>query len=240
MGAIENKLKDLAERTQSLDQELEEYGTNRKSLKDHISERDGLVQEFENLVSKLSIVERKRLPEEMWRIFGDKYRPRMIDADYLKGNVEIIKQLIREPVLKCEGVEDLKTCIDIGQTREYHAGDIIFEEGSKSELIFFLISGRVIVIKDGRELMTLHRTGDVFGEMGPISGKARSASVKAVSDVSCIEIDLSVINEQSRADAHMFRYLIFRGFAEILSDRLRHTTKELVDVMKELKYLKNL
>lgn len=164
----------------------------------------------------------------------------MIDRDFLKGNVEIIKQLIREPVLKGEDEEDFKNLIDISQTGEYHAGDIIFEEGSKSERIFFLISGRVSVIKDGRELITLHRTGDVFGEMGPISGKARSASVKAVSDVSCIEIDLSVINKQNRADAHMFRYLIFRGFAEILSDRLRHTTKELVDAMKELNRLKNL
>ena len=74
MGEVENKLKDLAERIKSLDQELEEYGTMRKSIKDHISERDGLVQESENLISGLSIEEREELPEEMWRIFGNKYK----------------------------------------------------------------------------------------------------------------------------------------------------------------------
>ena len=162
----------------------------------------------------------------------------MIDAAFLESNDAIIKQLMRIPALKALDGEDLKDLLAASRTRDFQAGDIIFEEGSMGQLIFYLISGKVKVIKDGQELMTLQRTGDVFGEMGPISGKARFARVKALSDVNCIEIDLSVIDKKNRPDTHMFRYLIFRGFAEILAGRLRYTTEQMLSLKTELEQLK--
>ena len=75
--------------------------------------------------------------------------------------------------------------------------------------------------------------------MGPIGDKARSASVQAMSAVKCVEIDLSVIDSKNRSDTHMFRYLIFRGFAEILAGRLRYTTEQLLSLQDELDQLKN-
>ena len=162
----------------------------------------------------------------------------MMDNAFLKTNDEIIKQLMRIPALKSVDGEDLKDLITASRTRDFDAGDVIFEEGTMGQLIFYLISGKVKVIKDGQVLMTLQRTGDVFGEMGPIGGKTRSASVEAVSAVNCVEIDMSVIDAKNRSDAHMFRYLIFRGFAEILAERLRYTTDQLIATRAELKEIK--
>ena len=162
----------------------------------------------------------------------------MIDTDFLKSNDEIIDQLMRIPALNSMGGEDLRELMAASQTKDFNTSDIIFEEGSMGKLIFYLISGKVRITKNSRELMTLQRTGDVFGEMGPIGGKTRSASVKAVSDVNCIEIDLSVIDSKNKSDAHMFRYLIFRGFAEILAARLRYTTDELLSLRAEVDQLK--
>ncbi len=162
----------------------------------------------------------------------------MIDTAFLKSNDAIINQLMRIPALKSMDGEDLQDLMAASQTKNFDAGDIIFEEGSMGKLIFYLISGKVKVIKDGHVLMTLQRTGDVFGEMGPIGGKARSASVEAVSAVNCVEINLSVIDSKNRSDAHMFRYLIFRGFAEILAGRLRYTTEQLIALRTELDQIK--
>lgn len=162
----------------------------------------------------------------------------MIDTAFLKSNDQIINQLMRIPALKSMDGEDLEDLMAASQTKDFQTGDIIFEEGSMGKLIFYLISGKVKVIKDDQELMTLQRTGDVFGEMGPIGDKVRSASVKAMSDVNCVEIDLSVIDSKNRSDAHMFRYLIFRGFAEILAGRLRYTTEQLMSLRTELDQLK--
>ncbi len=162
----------------------------------------------------------------------------MVDTAFLESNDEIINQLMRIPALKSMDGEDLKNLMAASQTKDFNTGDIIFEEGSMGKLIFYLISGKVKVTKNGHVLMTLQRTGDVFGEMGPIDGQARSASVKALSDVNCIEIDLSVVDGKNRSNANMFRYLIFRGFAEILASRLRYTTAELVSLRAELDQLK--
>jgi len=162
----------------------------------------------------------------------------MIDTAFLKRNDEIIKQLLRIPALKSVGGEDLKDLLDASRIGNYQSGDVIFEEGSMGKMIFYLISGKARIIKDGHELMTLHRTGDIFGEMGPISGKTRSASVEAINDVSCVEIDLSAIDDKNKSDSHMFRYLIFRGFAEILANRLRYTTKQMLLLQTELAQLK--
>jgi CRP/FNR family transcriptional regulator, cyclic AMP receptor protein len=162
----------------------------------------------------------------------------MIDSAFLKSNDKIISQLMRIPALKSMDGEDLKYLVAASQAKDFRTGDIIFEEGSMSKKIFYLISGKVKVIKDSQDLMTLQRTGDVFGEMGPIGGKARSASVKALTDVHCIQIDLSVIDSKNRSDTHMFRYLIFRGFAEILAGRLQYTTEQLLSLRTELDQLK--
>lgn len=162
----------------------------------------------------------------------------MIDKAFLEVNDEIISQLMRIPALKSMDDKDLKEVMAASQTKDFNTGDTIFEEGSMSKLIFYLISGKVRITKNGNVLMTLQRTGDVFGEMGPIGGKARSASVKALSDVNCIEIDLSVIDNKNQSDAQTFRYLIFRGFAEILAARLRYTTEQLLSLRTELDQLK--
>ena len=162
----------------------------------------------------------------------------MIDNAILKSNDEIISQLMRIPALKSMDGEDLKELMAASQTKDFNTGDIIFEEGSMGKLIFYLISGKVRITKNDHILMTLQRTGDVFGEMGPIGGKARSASVKALSDVNCIEIDLSIMDKKNKSDAQMFRYLIFRGFAEILAARLRYTTEQLLSLRTELDQLK--
>ena len=162
----------------------------------------------------------------------------MIDKAFIESNDEIINQLMRIPALKSLEGEDLKVLVAASRTRDYRAGEIIFEEGSMGKLIFYLVAGKVNVIKDGHVLMTLQRTGDVFGEMGPIGDRARSASVKAMSDVHCVEIDLSAIDAKNRTDTHMFRYLIFRGFAEILAGRLRYTTDQLMSLRAELDQLK--
>ena len=162
----------------------------------------------------------------------------MIETAFLKNNDEIINQLMRIPALKSIDGENLKDLLTASQTRDFNTGDVIFEEGNMGQLIFYLISGKVKVTQNGHELMTLQRTGDIFGEMSPLGGKARSASVEAVSAVNCVEINLSVIDSKNRSDAHMFRYLIFRGFAEILAGRLRYTTEQLMALRTELDQIK--
>jgi len=164
----------------------------------------------------------------------------MIESDYLKDNNEIIQKLMRIPALKSFNEENMQTLLHMSKIKEFKTGDLIFEEGSYANLIYYIIFGKARIVKDGKELIILQRTGDVFGEMGPIDGSSRSASVYAADDTVCVEIDISSLDKMSGDDMYSFRYMIFRGFAEILANRLRVTTDELLHARNEIAELRSL
>jgi predicted nuclease with RNAse H fold len=80
----------------------------------------------------------------------------------------------------------------------FKAGDIVLEEGSKGTSAYVILSGTAKIIKKvgTRELLvtTLDR-GQVFGEMGLIEDRPRSATVKASTDLKVRIIDRKQFNE---------------------------------------------
>ena len=162
----------------------------------------------------------------------------MVDADYLKENEYLIQKLMRIPALKSFTEEHVQELLKMSKVRIFKAGELIFEEGSYANLIYYLVSGQAKVVKDGKKLVVLQRTGDVFGEMGPIDGSSRSASVYAENETFCIEIDFTSLDKAPEDETHAFRYIVFRGFAEILANRLRVTTEELFEARKEIEELR--
>jgi len=121
---------------------------------------------------------------------------------------------------------------------EYDPGDLILGEGSDDNWIFYLVSGKAKIVKNGKELVVLRRIGDVFGEMGIIDGTVRSASVQAIDKTVCLATDISIIDQMPKEKRSDFKYVIFRGFAEILANRLRETTDELMRAREEIERLK--
>ena len=156
----------------------------------------------------------------------------------LLDNDELIRRLSNIPALKSFGELEIRALLQLSCIRQFRDGDRIFEEGAKSRLAYYLISGKVKIVKKNKELMTLQRTGDVFGEIGAIEGGRRTASVVAVGDTLCVELDISGVEERSDENHLLFRYMIFRGFSEILAHRLRVTTEELVALRNEVAVLR--
>jgi CRP-like cAMP-binding protein len=164
----------------------------------------------------------------------------MPEHDLLQENNDLIQKLMHIPGLKSFKEEDVKDLLRMSKIRKFNAGELIFQEGSFANLVYYLVSGKAKILKNEKELKVLHRTGDVFGEMGSIAGSARSASVFALDETVCIEIDISDLDRIPGDKLYMFRYLIFRGFAEILASRLKITTEELVHAREEIARLQSL
>lgn len=57
-------------------------------------------------------------------------------------------------------------------------GEVLITQGEAGDVMFFIISGMLDVIQDGKEIYLL-REGDFFGEMALFSNNPRNASVKA-------------------------------------------------------------
>ncbi len=73
------------------------------------------------------------------------------------------------------------------QRVEYAAGETIFQQGSRGQLIYVIEGGRVDLVRDladgGEEPLALLDAGQYFGELGPFLGMPRAATARAKTDV---------------------------------------------------------
>lgn len=71
---------------------------------------------------------------------------------------------------------------------DFSAGDTVMKEGDASDSrAFFVESGEVEVLKDGRFVATLG-VGDIFGEIALITNDPRSATIRAKSDLQVLAL----------------------------------------------------
>ena len=85
--------------------------------------------------------------------------------------------------------------------REYKPGQTVIEEGAKDTTAFIVLSGAVEVIKkSGDSEITIATLGEgqVFGEMGLIEDRPRSATVRAISEIKVRCINREHFNELLR------------------------------------------
>jgi CRP-like cAMP-binding protein len=161
----------------------------------------------------------------------------MSDHDFVNDNNETITHLRKIPAMEAFKDEDLQEFLRFSEVRTYQEKELIIAENTKDDRVFYLISGKARVVKNGRELIILRRTGDVFGEIGVVTGVARSASVYAAEPTTCIAIRLSQIDNLDEKNRLTFKYILFRGFAEILANRLKRTTNELIEAQNKIRQL---
>ena len=156
----------------------------------------------------------------------------------ISNNADIIEKIKTLPALEPLNEKDLKELLRISKIVRYEPGALIVEEGAYDGWIFYLISGRARIVKKGAELATLQRTGDVFGEVGNTETGELAVSVYALDETICLKISMSHVDGLPTENRYVFRYLIFRGFAEVLAKRLRITTEKYLKAKEEIDRLK--
>lgn len=157
---------------------------------------------------------------------------------HLENNHELISHLKDTPALKFFQRKDLGRMLQHSKIRRYEPEEKIIDQGSYDNWIFFLLSGSVRVVKDVETVDEISRVGDIFGEMCIIDGQARSASVNAIGHTVCLATDVSFIDHLIPEDRIAFSALFYQLLAEILANRLRETTVELVRARETLMTLK--
>ncbi len=161
-------------------------------------------------------------------------------ADKIKDSIDILEKIKTLPALESFDEKDLKELLKISKIVRYEPDELIVDESSYDGWIYYLISGRVRIVKKGHELALLRRTGDVFGEVGSMGSGELSVSVFAMDVSTCLKIDISTVDGLPNENRFVFRYVIFRGFAEVLAKRLRITTEKFLAARDEIERLKGL
>ncbi len=152
----------------------------------------------------------------------------MKESQYLEDNLKIIKDLRKMPVFKPLKQEDIQFFLKMSKLRMYKSGETIISEGNVDYWMYFLIYGKVKITKENKAITVLRRRGDVFGEMRFIDSSPRFASAHAEGDTVCLAVDTDQIEQLSGNDRVTFGYILYRIISEILADRLRLATKELI------------
>jgi CRP/FNR family cyclic AMP-dependent transcriptional regulator len=158
--------------------------------------------------------------------------------EHLERYHELITHLKDTPTLKFFQRKDLSRMLHFSKIRRYEPEEKIIDQGSYDNWIFFLVSGSVRVVKDDETVDEISRTGDIFGEMCIIDSQARSASIYAIDHVVCLATDVSFIDNLMPEDKTTFSASLYQLLAEILANRLRETTMELVKAREEIIVLK--
>jgi CRP/FNR family cyclic AMP-dependent transcriptional regulator len=167
----------------------------------------------------------------------------MIESKYLKENIENIQRLMTISALKHFETRNLGKLLRLSKIRQYEDGEMIIKEGDMDPWLYFLLSGEIRVVKEGEEIGTIGRKGEIFGEMRIIDDEIRSASVHAVGKTICLAVDTSAKKRLSPTDHKDerldFLLLLYRIFAEYMTVRLRLTNEELIKAKKEIKKYKS-
>jgi CRP/FNR family transcriptional regulator, cyclic AMP receptor protein len=76
--------------------------------------------------------------------------------------------------------------------REYEAGEVIYEVGDESTVLYVLQAGQVELLRDGADgarTVSRHGPGEFFGEMGLLTGRRRTMRAVAASEARVLALD---------------------------------------------------
>jgi len=112
--------------------------------------------------------------------------------------------------------------------RVFDPGQVVIKEGTKDTSAFIILSGTAQVLKNsgaGEVVVATLEQGQVFGEMGLIEDRARSATVRAVT-----ELKTRIITRDQFNDLLCKRPSVLIPIIKSLFERLRQASEMLAEI----------
>lgn len=158
------------------------------------------------------------LHPRIWKVLEFYLQKRMVHTIMSKSSVfHVLREDEREAISS------------LVQPKKFKTGDIIMKEGTDGDEMFFVKTGRVSITSErGLSKIAVKElsAGDFFGEMAMLSGKKRSATVQAVTDVEVFSL--------KRTDAAK----VLRGNRDVLvllQSKMKERTKETYETLESYK-----
>ena len=159
----------------------------------------------------------------------------MLESKFLLDNIQNIQQLMNIPALRKFETAKLGQLLKLSKIRQYEDGECIIQDGERDPWLYFLLSGKVRVEKDGVAIAAIDEVGEILGELRLIDSLSRSASVFAEGNTMCLAVDTTATDRLVPNDNRANLLLnLYRMCAEFISMRLRLTNEELVKSKKEI------
>ena len=120
---------------------------------------------------------------------------------------------------------------DLVKVRSYNAGDYICKEGDAGNTLYFIQKGSVSVnlpLDNGKhQCVARFSAGGSFGEQAIVENSQRSADILAECEVVCMELDTSLLFQETSALAYRVHLKLLSKLAIELSNKLRMANREI-------------
>lgn len=137
-----------------------------------------------------------------------------------------------ESLLAGLSARDRGTILALGHARQYHGGEVFFNQGDPSSFVLIIIDGYVkitAVSESGTESLVAIRTaGDIIGELSAFDGRPRSATARAADAVLARVIMKPELHRLLREN-----FSIASAFNQAVAAKLRQATRRRVDFRRD-------
>lgn len=114
-------------------------------------------------------------------------------------NRESLQRLVRSVTFFKEiaklDIEQFELLLSICEFVEVSADDIVLKKGDDAHTLYFLLKGQMTVFSEEEQNLNIINPGEVFGVLSMLTGRGRSATVKAETDVILLGIDFKYFQE---------------------------------------------
>ena len=120
--------------------------------------------------------------------------------------------LVNSPLFRLFSLNELKPLLDMLEMRSFGPGEIVFTEGEKGASLMVLVHGnlRVYVSNKARhnEQVRILEEGAFFGEIGLVTGKARTATLTAMDNVEALELNSAALHNLAEKHPEVYDIII--------------------------------
>ncbi|MBJ48255.1 MAG: hypothetical protein CMG59_03660 [Candidatus Marinimicrobia bacterium] len=201
MQTVKNIVKDPAPRAYLADATSEPFKYNIrvwwKSYEFSYFGRDHLFKSVTESLAKVGISQTSL----QWQVS----KRGQLDQIQLK-NVTYYDQVQKVDIFQNFSETDINLLISNSLIRTFDPNESIVNEKEDGDSLFLIISGnaRVSIQKDGSEIkLGLLSPGDTFGEFSLLTGDKRSATVKAINHLECMEIPREALKSIIEKDPNL-------------------------------------
>jgi serine/threonine protein phosphatase PrpC len=129
------------------------------------------------------------------------------------------------PLFRFLTYQELVKVLNITYLETYESGVQIIKEGDSGEELYIVLAGRVVVSRQGQEIVELH-PGVHFGEMALVDQSPRSATITARDSTRLLVVQRRSFYTLIRKEPVLAVKLLW-SFVQVLSRRLRETNEAL-------------
>ena len=113
--------------------------------------------------------------------------------------------------------EDLSVIAKVLKEKDFKTGTTVFKEGEDGQSLYIIKRGEVKACKATPEgdllTLTLHKDGDIFGEMSFLDGRPRSATIVAIAETKVYVLEKgdfeNLVDNHPRLIYKMLKNIVF-------------------------------